>query len=80
MSDINPIGSSNSPLNMDSIRRGLGIGDTAPARTASVSAPAPRSDPGAIGGPRGNRILPADFPLDRLDRNAARGTYIDILV
>lgn len=35
---------------------------------------------GPMGGPRGNRILPADYPLDQLDRRAARGTYLDILV
>jgi hypothetical protein len=31
-------------------------------------------------GVRGHRILPADFPLDKLDFNAPRGSYIDILV
>lgn len=31
-------------------------------------------------GERGARVLPADFPLERLDRSAPRGTYIDLLV
>jgi len=31
-------------------------------------------------GPRGRRMLSADTPLDSLDGNAARGTYLDILV
>ncbi|MCR6632657.1 MAG: hypothetical protein NVV74_22910 [Magnetospirillum sp.] len=33
-----------------------------------------------LGAPRGSRMLPADYPVDQLDRNAARGTYLDILV
>ncbi|CCG40731.1 hypothetical protein [Magnetospirillum molischianum] len=32
------------------------------------------------GGPRGRRMLSPDTPLESLDNNAARGTYIDILV
>lgn len=31
-------------------------------------------------GPRGQRMLPADFPQERLDFAAPRGTYLDILV
>lgn len=48
--------------------------------SVSVGGDQPRhTNPGAFG-PRGNRILPASFPLDQLDRRAARGTYLDILV
>lgn len=38
------------------------------------------SPPRGAFGPRGSRVLPADFPEDQLDRRAARGTYLDILV
>jgi len=79
MSDINRVGPQGSGLNLDSLRQSLGLGAPAAAgRPAAVRGG--RADPGAIGGPRGNRILPADFPLDQLDRRAARGTYLDILV
>jgi hypothetical protein len=77
MSDINRVGGPSTGSGLESIRQSLGLG------TPVAQAPAAsgrRTDPGAIGGPRGNRILPADFPLDQLDRRAARGTYLDILV
>lgn len=31
-------------------------------------------------GPRGRRMLSPDTPIESLDGNAARGTYLDILV
>lgn len=31
-------------------------------------------------GPRGRRMLAADTPVESLDGNAVRGTYLDILV
>jgi len=31
-------------------------------------------------GPRGRRMLSADTPVESLDNNAVRGTYLDILV
>lgn len=64
---------------LDTIKTALGLGagsrevPMAGAATASV-------DRGAIGGKPGSRVLPADFPLDQLDRRARRGTYVDILV
>lgn len=45
----------------------VGSGGSAPARSGSF-------------GPRGSRMLPADYPADQMDRQAARGTYLDILV
>jgi hypothetical protein len=95
MSDINRVGGGSTGSGLESIRQSLGLGTPvaqAPAasgrnidvaaigRNIEVAAIGRRADPGAIGGPRGNRILPADFPLDQLDRRAARGTYLDILV
>jgi hypothetical protein len=79
MSEINRIGSATSGPSVESLRQSLGLGASGPARP-TAAAIGGRADPGAIGGPRGNRILPADFPLDQLDRRAARGTYLDILV
>lgn len=50
------------------------------ARSASVSGgSSSRARTGSFG-PRGNRMLPADYPEDQLDHRAARGTYLDILV
>ncbi|CAA7621488.1 conserved hypothetical protein [Magnetospirillum sp. LM-5] len=86
MAEINRVGGSSTGSGLESIRQSLGLGTPvaqAPAasgRNLGVAAIGGRVDPGAIGGPRGNRILPADFPLDQLDRRAARGTYLDILV
>ncbi|MGE5478215.1 MAG: hypothetical protein ACM3Q1_16290 [Bacteroidales bacterium] len=51
-------------------------GDTAVQASGDSAPAAPR---GSFG-PRGSRMLPADYPLDQLDRRAARGTYLDILV
>lgn len=51
----------------------------APSAPSSLSPPSlRRSSPSW--GERGMRMLPADFPLDRLDRSAPRGTYIDLLI
>jgi hypothetical protein len=85
--ESNRIGSSRTGSVGTDLLRQLGIGSTAPVSAPSEgvsqlagSSGDGRTDKGAIGGPRGNRILPADFPLDQLDRRAARGTYIDIVV
>lgn len=85
--ESNRIGSSRTgSAGMDLLRQ-LGVGSTSPASAPSEvaaqvagSGGGGRADRGAIGGPRGNRILPADYPLDQLDRRAARGTYLDIVV
>lgn len=77
-----PLGIGGSPRSggVDVLKEALGLGS-------------PRSaggrDAGAVGGgagkhgpfgARGQRVLPADFPVEKLDRQAARGTYLDILV
>ncbi|CAA7613239.1 hypothetical protein [Magnetospirillum sp. UT-4] len=64
------------PAGLDIIRQALGGLGT--PDTAGSARHAPHR--GAIGGPPGQRVLPADFPLDQLDRNARRGTYLDILI
>lgn len=84
--DSNRIGSSRGPSGLDLLRQISGVGGSASAGAAGgagtvaasggSAAPTPR---GAFG-PRGSRMLPADFPEDQLDRRAARGTYLDILV
>ncbi|KAF0224083.1 MAG: hypothetical protein FD176_1481 [Rhodospirillaceae bacterium] len=70
---------SSSTAGLDSLKQALGLGAGSrevPMAGATVSTGAR----GGIGGKPGNRILPADFPLDQLDRRARRGTYLDILV
>ena len=82
--DSSRIGSTRSTLGMDLMRQVSGVsgaasgsgGTTAIAAASGSGGTTPR---GAFG-PRGSRMLPADFPEDQLDRRAARGTYIDILV
>lgn len=83
--DSNRIGSSRAgAAGADLLRQIMGSGGTSPVSANSdIVAQASGgggADRGALGGPRGNRILPADTPLDQLDRRAARGTYLDILV
>ena len=80
--DSNRIGSarvSTATAGLGQVRRaaGAGGGDGAPI-TVSGGGSA-RTHTGSFG-PRGSRMLPADFPEDQLDRRAARGTYLDILV
>lgn len=77
MSEINRVGARSAGSGLETIRQSLGLSTPT---TQAPMASGRRADPGAIGGPRGNRILPADFPLDQLDRRAARGTYLDIYV
>lgn len=66
---------------IDLIKQKLGLDAPAGGGAANVAAGSGAGAArGGIGGPRGQRILPADYPLDALDRQAARGTYLDILV
>jgi hypothetical protein len=59
-----------------------------PAATSESAVPSPGADTGLKAGvdngsrfgPRGSRMLPADYPVENLDRRAQRGTYLDILV
>ncbi|MBR9971833.1 hypothetical protein [Magnetospirillum sulfuroxidans] len=77
MADDLRIGASTAGL--DSLKQALGLGGGSrevPMAGAAVST----GTRGGIGGKPGNRVLPADFPLDQLDRMARRGTYVDILV
>lgn len=66
---------------LQSLRQALGqaIGGPVPATEAADQSNA-GTRRGALYGPRGKRILPADFPLNLLDRLAPRGTYVDLLV
>lgn len=87
--DSNRIGSSRATTGMDLLRQlsGVGASGTATVTAAGASDTAVAAASGGGGGasagafgPRGNRVLPSDYPLDQLDRRAARGTYLDILV
>lgn len=76
MSDSNRIGPSNGGV--DLLKQVIGVGQNQGRRDASGGAG------GALGGglsaPRGMRMLPADYPLEALDKDSPRGTYLDILV
>lgn len=78
--DSNRIGISRIASGLDQIRKSSGVGAISSADTGSVTGGSGNPTYGPMGGPRGNRVLPADYPLDQLDRKAARGTYLDILV
>ncbi|HLO75544.1 MAG TPA: hypothetical protein VK196_03715 [Magnetospirillum sp.] len=80
--DSNRIGSSRVSSGFDLLRPASGGGTATSGEAATVTAASGGNTAGARGayGPRGNRMLPADTPLDQLDRRAARGTYLDILV
>jgi hypothetical protein len=64
------------------LRQITGVSGGAPAAERGSVASAGGGGTSARGnfGPRGNRILPPDVPVEQLDRKAARGTYLDILV
>jgi hypothetical protein len=59
-----------------------GVSGRAPAAERGSVTSAGGSGGGMRGnfGPRGSRVLPPDVPVEQLDRMAARGTYLDILV
>lgn len=90
----NRIGSSPRPAGngLDLLRQALGVPQTPanPAAKTQVSktqgsrksdrAGSAWSGGRLVLGPRGSRILPADYPVELLDANAVRGTYLDILV
>lgn len=68
-------------VSLDGLKQALGLGGGVGSREVPMAGASTSSSPrGFIGGKPGNRILPADFPLDQLDRRARRGTYVDILV
>lgn len=62
------------------LREVSGIRPTTSGTTNTATSSGETSQRNPATGPRGNRILPANYPLDQLDRRAARGTYLDILV
>lgn len=78
--DSNRIGTSRTS-SLELLRQIGSVGAPASADSGSINATGGGATTarGAYG-PRGNRILPADTPVDQLDRKAARGTYLDILV
>lgn len=81
--DSSRIGSTRSTLGMDLLRQVSGVSGAASGAGGGAISAASGSGgtaPRGAFGQRGNRMLPADYPEDQLDRRAARGTYIDILV
>lgn len=80
MADDTRIGATRSGgAGIDLIKQRLGLDAPAGGRVGGHQADA-GAERGGIGGPRGQRVLPADYPLDALDRGAPRGTYLDLLV
>jgi hypothetical protein len=67
---------------MAGLRQTLGVDARAAGNAAGKAAVASRSAfAGATpNGPRGRRMLAADTPVEKLDRSAPRGSYLDILV
>ncbi|MDA8232588.1 MAG: hypothetical protein M0006_14735 [Magnetospirillum sp.] len=61
------------------VAKALGVGGTVPGDGQVAPRRGTGKRPAGLG-PRGVRVLPADFPLDQLDRLAPRGTYVDLLV
>lgn len=81
--DSNRIGTSGVSSGLGQMRKVSGVG--APTSGGSNSVSIDRDSGASSGstasfGQRGSRMLPSTFPLDQLDRRAARGTYLDILV
>lgn len=73
--DGNRIGTSGAQASsLEALRRAMG---GSPAQRAQSAETATRQ---ALSAPRGQRMLPADYPLDQLDAKAPRGTYLDLLV
>ncbi len=73
--DGNRIGTSGAQASsLDALRRAMG---GSPAQRTQSSEAATRQ---ALAAPRGQRMLPADYPLDQLDAKAPRGTYLDLLI
>lgn len=84
MADDNRIGSSRvsgiSSLSAESLKQALGVGAPKSGGNGDVGASAGGAARNPARGARGNRMLPADYPVDQLDRKAARGTYLDLLI
>lgn len=81
MADDNRIGASSiGSISAESLKQALGVGAPKSGGNGDVGASSGGAARNPVRGARGNRILPADFPLDQLDRKAARGTYLDILI
>ncbi len=72
------IGGGRSVGGVDVLKEALGLGSPRTASQGASSASAQRHH--SPFGARGHRMLPADFPEERLDHSAPRGTYLDILV
>ncbi|HTH16137.1 MAG TPA: hypothetical protein VL974_05750 [Magnetospirillum sp.] len=62
------------------VRQISGVAPSSSGTTNTASSSNDTAPRNAVKGQRGNRMLPADYPLDQLDRRAERGTYLDILV
>jgi hypothetical protein len=81
--DTNRIGATRLSTGMGQVRPFAGGGTSVSGNsgnTVQASGDSAPAAPRGSFGPRGSRMLPADYPLDQLDRRAARGTYLDILV
>lgn len=82
--DSTRIGTSSVSTGLGQVRKVSGVGVSSSDGSGQISVDgggeASSSAFNRSFGPRGSRMLPSNFPLDQLDRRAARGTYLDILV
>ena len=64
---------------LDMLKDALGVGSNRSPASSSASSSGADHRKG-LNAPRGQRMLPADYPVEALDRSAPRGTYLDLLV
>jgi hypothetical protein len=69
-----------SSASVERIKPASGVTGVASANLGADAPTGSSVDRRNVFGPRGDRMLPANYPVEMLDKRAARGTYLDILV
>lgn len=81
--DSNRIATSRISTGLGQVRKISGVASSASGGSGAFSVDGGSGETATFTGsfgPRGSRMLPANYPEEQLDRRAARGTYLDILV